>query len=140
VTKRLKPPSGHPPPTTAQTPDGSTIDLVALAEEICRRYRQEFGDEQERYEPVTATQEWCIHHNQHLLSWAVLSLSELCDFSSQVAWLARVLEAREFPLDRLARNLEIAAEVVMAKAVADGKALGPVLRDGAGFVRAGMAP
>ena len=59
------------------------------------------------------------------------------DFSSQVAWLARVLEAREFPLERLARNLEIAAEVVMAKAAADGQALGPVLRDGAGLVRAG---
>jgi hypothetical protein len=38
-----------------------------------------------------------------------------------VAWLARVVEAREFPLERLARNLEIAAEVVMAKAAADGK-------------------
>ena len=123
MTKRLRPPGGHPPPTTAQTPGGSTIDLVALAEEICRRYRQEFGDERERYEPATATREWCIHDNQHLLNWAVLSLSELCDFSSQVAWLARVLEAREFPLERLARNLEIAAEVVMAKAAADGQAL-----------------
>jgi hypothetical protein len=29
----------------------------------------------------------------------------------QVAWLGRVLQAREFPIDRLARNLELAAEV-----------------------------
>jgi hypothetical protein len=31
---------------------------------------------------------------------------------SQVAWLARVLAARDFPLEHLAVNLELAAEVV----------------------------
>ena len=34
------------------------------------------------------------------------------DLEERLAWLARVLEAREFPLPRLARNLELAAAVV----------------------------
>jgi hypothetical protein len=44
---------------------------------------------------------------------------------SQLEWLAGVLDAREFPVSRLARNLELAAAVVepthlgLANALAD---------------------
>ena len=55
---------------------------------------------------------WCRHDNQHILNWAVVTLRFSIQLESQLSWLARILEAREFPLDRLARNLEIAAEVV----------------------------
>ncbi|MGI8802265.1 MAG: hypothetical protein ACR2KV_08840 [Solirubrobacteraceae bacterium] len=36
----------------------------------------------------------------------------MADLAAQVRWLARVLAARRFPLERLARDLEIAAQVV----------------------------
>jgi hypothetical protein len=54
----------------------------------------------------------------------------------EVGWLASVLEARDFPLERLARNLDIAADVVLeAVHGAFGKALADVLAEAASFVR-----
>ena len=107
---RTEPPSGAPPPRTAAGPDGE-IDLVALARAVCRRYDGEFPDERERYGP--AGMAWCEHDNQHLLSWAVADVhGGFVDLLAQVAWLARILVARDFPLPRLARNLELCAEVV----------------------------
>jgi hypothetical protein len=90
--------------------DGTELDLEALAREICARYRAEYPDEQERY--GEAGELWCRHDNQHLVNWAVLHTREYVVLDEQVAWLAKVLEARAFPLDRLARNLDIGAEVV----------------------------
>ena len=106
----VRPPSGMPPPAQA-TLSGSAepIDLVPLAREICRRYREEFADEQGRY--GDAGMAWCVHDNQHILNWAVAAQSGYVELEHELAWLARVLEARDFPLDRLARNLEIAADV-----------------------------
>ncbi len=113
---RTAPPGGQPPPTSAATPAGE-VDLVALAAEICRRYDAEFPDERDRY--GEAGMAWCRHDNQHLLAWAIADVhSEHVDLLTQVAWLARVLAARDFPLDRLARDLEIAAGVVDDAAVA----------------------
>ena len=43
-----EPPSGAAPPATAEL-GGDVLDLRALAEEICRRYRAEFPDEQRRW-------------------------------------------------------------------------------------------
>ncbi len=136
MKKRLSPPSGHPPPTTVQAPSGNTIGLLALAEEVCRRYAAEFGDDEDRYKPAEVTRAWCVHDNQHLLNWAFLSLSDFCDFEEQVAWLARILEARDFPLERLARNLELAAEVATEAVRDGGKQAAGVLRAGAALVRA----
>jgi hypothetical protein len=105
-----EPPSGYPPPAEAQLGDGPALDLGALAAEICSRYRAEFPDEEARY--GDAGMAWCVHDNQHLLNWAVTEANGYGGFDRQVAWLAGVLDARDFPLDRLARDLEIAAEVV----------------------------
>ena len=71
--------------------------------------------------------EWCRHDNRYILSWAALALRGYEDFNARIEWLAEVLGARDFPLDRLARDLEIAADVVPD--VAD------VLRPGAERVR-----
>jgi hypothetical protein len=111
-----------PPPRTVELPDGCTLDLEALAGEICRRYHSEFPDEEERY--GSAGRLWCLHDNQHLLRWAVWDGQGLVVMEDQVSWLARVLEARDFPLPRLARDLRIAAEVVRehAPAAADAAA------------------
>jgi hypothetical protein len=105
-----EPPSGHPPPATAELREGKTLDLRSLAVEICRRYRLEFPDERERYGDVGIA--WCIHDNQHILNWAVTDLNGFGGLRSQLEWLAGVLHARDFPVSRLARNLELAADVV----------------------------
>ena len=134
MTSRLEPPSGQPPPTEARLGDGAPIDLAALAREICRRYRAEYADEAERY--GDAGNAWCVHDNQHLLNWAAGCANGYVDFEREVAWLARVLEARDFPLDRLARNLDIGAEVAREQiGGARGERLAAVLAGGGGFVR-----
>ena len=132
--RRLDPPSGQPPPVEARLPGGQPLDLLALAREICRRYRGEYPDERERY--GDAGQAWCVHDNQHLLNWAAGSVNGYVDLHREVGWLARVLEAREFPLDRLARNLEIGADVVREQVGgAAGDELAGALAGAAEFVR-----
>jgi hypothetical protein len=129
-----EPPSGEPAPVTASVGTGAPIDLVALAEEVCRRYRGEFPDESGRY--GEAGNAWCVHDNQYLLSWAAEAAGGFVDMHREVAWLARVLEARDFPLERLARNLDLGAEVTgeqLPRPV--GEPLAAVLADAAVFVR-----
>ena len=107
---RLGAPSGAAAPLEVTAPSGETVDLRDLAKEVCRRYRAEFPDEEERY--GDAGQAWCLHDNQYLLHWALLDARGTTSLDEQVAWLARVLETRDFPLDRLARDLELCADVV----------------------------
>ena len=107
----LTPPhGGTPAPDTAFLPGGATVRLRPLAERIAKRHRKEFPDEKKRYGDVGM--EWCVHDNQYLLAWAALSLEELVDFGERVSWLADLLAARKYPVERLARDLEIAAELV----------------------------
>jgi hypothetical protein len=127
-----EPPSGYPPPVNAGLHGGKTLDLRALAREICARYRAEFPDEQQRYGDAGTA--WCVHDNQHILNWAVTELNGYGGFERQLAWLARVLEARDFPLDRLARNLDIAA-AVSAEELERANQLSEILLRGARFVR-----
>lgn len=108
---QVRPPGGPPPPTAEALPDGTTVQLLPLAEEVCRRYRQEFPDEQQRY--GDAGDAWCVHDNLYLFDWAVLHLGDCADLFEEVSWLADVLEARNFPLERLARGLDLAAEVAV---------------------------
>lgn len=110
---RPEPPSGASAPLEMRTADGEVIDLVAMAREVCGRYRGEFPDEEERYGP--AGEAWCLHDNQYLLAWAIQEARDgTVDLIEQVLWLADVLGARGFPLARLARDLEIASEVAGA--------------------------
>ena len=127
-----EPPSGAAPPPTAELANGETLDLRALAEEVCRRYSAEFPDEHERY--GDAGQAWCVHDNQYLIHWAVVEAKGFGGFERQLAWLADVLEAREFPLDRLARDLEIAASV-MDSDCRRHPTLSEILADGARLIR-----
>ena len=126
-------PSGHPPPLAAQLHDGEELDLRQLAKEICSRYRAEFPDEQERYGDAGIA--WCLHDNQHILNWAVIACKGFEALEPRIDWLAGVLEARDFPLDRLARDLEIAASVVEDELPPSHQALAEELMAGAGFVR-----
>jgi hypothetical protein len=130
---RPAPPSGQPPPRVAELANGTALDLEALAREICERYRAEYPDEEERYGEAGVL--WCRHDNQHVLNWAVLHTRAFVVLDEQIAWLAKVLEAREFPLDRLARDLELAADVV-GERVAGSDDLAAALRAAAAMVRA----
>jgi hypothetical protein len=130
--RRPAPPSGQPPPRTATLADGTQLDLEALAREVCARYRAEYVDEEERYGEVGEL--WCRHDNQHLVNWAVLHTRGYVELEAQVAWLAKVLEAREFPLDRLARDLDLAADVVRSRA-AGGADVAQALSGAATMVR-----
>lgn len=112
------------------------MDLLALASEICRRYREEFPDERERY--GEAGNAWCVHDNQHLLNWAVETVNGYFDIKHEVAWLANILEARQFPVQRLARGLDIGADVTRGEVDGSpGEELSRVLTSTAAFVRSG---
>lgn len=133
TARRLAPPSGHPPPASVVV-NGTALDLLHLAQEICRRYREVFPDEEERY--GEAGHAWCIHDNQHLLNWAAGEVNGHFEMAPQVAWLAKILEARQFPIDRLARNLDIASEVVLTDATGGPvERIAEVLADAATYVR-----
>ena len=127
----LRPPGGSPPPATAPLGDRE-LDLVALAREICERYHDRYPDEDERYGPAGA--DWCRHDNQWLLSWAVGDVLGVTSLDEQASWLAGVLDSRVFPLDRLAHNLLIAADIVEATAGESGGAVGGSLRRAAVIV------
>ena len=136
--RRLRPPEGgdEAPSVSSPLAGGDVLDLVALATAICERYRLEYPDERERYGDAGIA--WCVHDNQHLLNWATESVNGELDIRQEVAWLATVLEARDFPTDRLARNLDIGADVVSGEVGGPGgRELAAVLTDTAGFVRSG---
>lgn len=110
MTKRLARPSGELPPAYATLLDGSKLALPPLAAQATAHYVEAFPDEDERYTPEW--REWCTHDNQHVLRWAIDAQRGLVDLWEQISWLARVLDARDYPLDRLARSLELAADVL----------------------------
>lgn len=123
-----RPPSGTPPPAEAEFA-GKRLNLAALAGEICDRYYREYSDEHERYGPPGV--EWCHHDNRWLLAWAVDDALGATDLGEQVAWLTRVLHGRGFPVERLARDLEIAADVIGEALGSDGAPVAERLREAA---------
>lgn len=129
---RLAAPSGAAAPIDVKAPDGTVVDVRDLAKEVCRRYRDEFPDEEQRY--GDAGRAWCLHDNQYLLHWAFLDAQGTTSLGEQVGWLARVLAARDFPLDRLARDLELCAEVVASTGAAWAEDVAGRLRDVAATV------
>ncbi len=93
----------------------------------------EFPDEGERYGDAALA--WCVHDNQWLLGWAAEDLEVGgTHFADNVRWLARLLGARDYPSERLARDLELAAEVVGHKSDAHRELSGK-LRQGANLLK-----
>ena len=105
-------PSGSPAPVDA-TFDGRSIALVPLAEEIARRHLDRHPDDRERYGDLAW--DWCVHDMQHVLAWAFGEETGFIDLAKQVDWLARVLDARGYPLVNLADCLLDAAAVVRSE-------------------------
>jgi hypothetical protein len=98
-----------PAPTSA-TLSGKPIALQPLAEAVAKRYFDEFPEDLGRY--GEAARAWEIHDTSHCLQWAVLDVDGLVSLPREIEWLTTVLRSREFPLEHLARNLELAADVV----------------------------
>jgi hypothetical protein len=119
------------PPERVTGPGGRRLDLVEIARQTCIAYDHEFPDERQRYGSAGA--QWCRHDSQHLLNWAVLSLTEGLDYERELSWLARVLEARDFPLSRLARCLELLAQTTRESAP-DEAQVAERLQHGAVFI------
>ena len=122
-------PGGWPPPETA-TLGGAEVALAPLAAAVSVRYFERHPDDLERYGELA--REWEQHDTQHLLNWAIGDVEGHVDLERQVGWLAGVLEARDFPLEHLASNLELAGEVVEEPL---GGAVAQRLRAAAAFVR-----
>ena len=100
-------PGGSLPPATV-TLDERTIVLAPLLESVADRYFAEFPGDLERY--GDAAREWELHDTAHCVNWAVLDAKGFSALGRNVSWLAGVLRARDFPLDQLARNLELTAD------------------------------
>jgi hypothetical protein len=107
----IRPPTGEPPPATAEAADGSSIDLEPLAIDACERYFAAYPDDVERLGP--AGRAWCDHDSRYLLMWALEdALTGDEDCVAQIAWLGRVLVGRNFPLERLVGHVQLAASVL----------------------------
>jgi hypothetical protein len=130
---RPGPPAGTQPPAEVML-DGRWVDVHALALETSARFLAETPAYAERY--GEHAQAWCTHDCQHVLTWALGAQEGFVDLGAQVAWLARVLESRGFPLDWLARDLELAADVVGSRLPGHGTAVAQLLRTAAADVRA----
>jgi hypothetical protein len=106
--RRPAPPTGANPPVEMLTAAGGVIELVPMARTICQHYIEEFPDEDER-----SARAWCLHDNQYLLAWAIQDARDgTADVVEQALWLREVLGRRGFPVDRLVRDLEIAAATI----------------------------
>ena len=129
--RRTEPPSGWPPPTEARLGD-ATVELPPLATATADRYFERFPEDLDRY--GDAARAWELHDTLHLLHWAIGDVEGYVDMRHHVAWLAGVLAAREFPLEHLAANLELAADVVVDR-IEQGPAVADRLRAAAITVR-----
>lgn len=99
MTRPARPPSGQAPPAR----------FAEHAVEVCRRYAAEFPDEEARY--GDAWMPWCRHDSAYVLDWAAQDVAGLQDLDAQLDWLWRVLEARDFPVERVPRHVALCAEV-----------------------------
>ncbi len=131
MSRRPAPPGGWPPPERA-TLGGEPVELAPLAADVAELYFEVHPDDLERYGELA--REWEQHDTQHLLNWAIGDVEGHVDLVKQASWLAGVLEARDFPIEHLASNLDIAAEVVESR-VAGGPAVAARLRAAAAHVR-----
>jgi hypothetical protein len=125
VTRRLERPSGMPPPVEAWF-GPERVGLVPLAEEIAGRHLERCPDDVERYGELA--HEWAVHDMQHVLHWAFGDFAGLVELDAQVSWLARVLDARGYPLANLWSCLRTAAEVVEER-VEDSERVAARLRE-----------
>jgi hypothetical protein len=115
---RVAPLGGVNPPESFELADGTLVDLGPLAHLISQLYYDVYPDDLERY--GTAGQAWCEHDGRYLLAWGLEDArAGTVDCVEQVAWLGRVLKARAFPIERVARHVELTAAVLRSSDVGE---------------------
>lgn len=97
------------PPADA-TLDGVSVDFAPLIDVVAHRY---FSNGQ----PHGAVSEdiarrWHAHDTAYLVQWAIDDCAGYGSLERELRWLTDVLHHRNFPLDGLAANLDIIADVV----------------------------
>ena len=102
--RELAPPSGQLPPATVRLASGEEIALPPFAGGASDRHLAAHPEELERYGEHARA--WCVHDLQWLASWAVQDADDQgVDLATQIDWLARILDARDYPLASLADAL-----------------------------------
>lgn len=81
-------------------PGGEEVNLVVLAELVSERHLERHPEDAEAY-GLDLAWRWAVHDNQHILQWAI----EDRDLEGQLAWLARLLGARGYPVPNLLDNV-----------------------------------
>src|SRR4051794_35128275 len=132
MSRRVAPPSGSPAPSPVELA-GQAIALAPLAQSVAERYSHEVPHALERYGDAAGA--WEIHDSSHCLQWAVLDVEGFAALHREAAWLAHLLAARGFPLEHLARNLELAADVIDEHLSETGQPVAARLRSAATTVR-----
>jgi hypothetical protein len=109
----VEPPSGQMPPATVRLSAGGELRLGPVAEAASDRHLATHPEELDRYGPHA--RDWCVHDLQWLAGWAVQDAEGRgVDFAAQLDWLARVLDARGYPLASLADALGTLAGALRA--------------------------
>jgi hypothetical protein len=92
--------------------------MLDLAESVCAEYYRLYPDTDERY--GGRGRAYCAHDNAYLAAWIVnaVELRSPATFARDVQWLADLLAARGFPMERFASNLELVADAVAAAGLA----------------------
>jgi hypothetical protein len=115
---RTIPPSGVNPPQTFELENGTEVDLGPLASQLCDLYYDIYPDDLERY--GAAGRAWCEHDSRYLLAWGLEDArAGTVDCTEQVQWLGRVLANRSFPIERLARHVELTASVARSSGLGE---------------------
>ena len=88
-------------------------EFLEIAERICERYYAEYPDTDERY--GARGRNYCAHDNAYLVGWMLqaAALATPAILERNVRWLADLLAAREFPMERYARNLQFVADAIV---------------------------
>ena len=109
-----------PIPTTDA---GFPSELLPLAERVCAAYYAEFPDTDDQY--GARGRAYCAHDNAYLAAWVLqgIELGSPATLERNVRWLADLLAARGFPLDRYARNLELVATAIVEGGLAPAEAV-----------------
>lgn len=102
--------------------------MLELAESVCAEYYALYPDTDERY--GGRGRAYCAHDNAYLAAWITraVELGSPATLARDVQWLADLLAARGFPMDRFVQNLELVAAKVSAQGLAPRETVELVIR------------
>ena len=107
--REVAPPSGQLPPATVRLRSGEVVALPPFAEAASDAHLAAHPDELERYGEHARA--WCVHDLQWLALWTAQDADgQNVELDTQLDWLARLLDARGYPVTSLADALGTLAD------------------------------